>query len=44
VQEWKNTPKKLFKLSNEQIAGNFKKYKNFNFVLIYGAGHLLPAD
>ena len=30
--------------ANKKILGTYKKYKNFNFVTIYGSGHMVPKD
>jgi len=37
------TPKKLWYL-NGLVAGNTKAYKNFVYVMVYGAGHMVPTD
>ena len=27
-----------------EVKGTYKNYKNFNFLVIYGAGHLVPTN
>lgn len=43
IQNWKKAKKQIYKIS-EQNVGWAKVYNNLWFVLINGAGHLVPID
>lgn len=42
---WKSTAKNVWCTPDDNfVAGTYKKFLNFNFVVIYNAGHLVPTD
>ena len=46
ASQWKVSKKRFWKVdqNDTDVAGYVKKYKTFYYVVVRGAGHVVPAD
>jgi carboxypeptidase C (cathepsin A) len=42
VKSFRRSPRTVWKLSNGTNGGLVKSYENLTFLLIFGAGHMVP--
>jgi carboxypeptidase C (cathepsin A) len=44
LSQWQKVDKQVWTINNGKVVGTAKDFDNLAFVVIYGAGHMVPTD